>query len=139
MATHGKGHLQDCEALFRMPSTLAVRKPTTPLQLLSASGQLYYVAMAILGELPKTLDGNHFALVITDRFTKLAKPVEKCEMTAFNIVDLFVDKWEIPYGSPSRLRMDSKTQFINIVILIAMRLLGTKQLITTANSPQMDV
>ena len=44
-----------------------------PMKLFPAANPLEFVAMDILGPLPKTKHGKRFILVVTDRFSKLTK------------------------------------------------------------------
>lgn len=56
--------------------------------------------METLGPLPRTLNGNHIVLFLTDRFTKVKWFVPKPKTTALHIMSLFLDKWVLQYGIP---------------------------------------
>jgi hypothetical protein len=66
----------------------------------SLSEPLEYVAVDILGPLPKTGHGNRFLLVMTDRFSKLTRTVPLRIITAFTVGKAFCDQWVFVYGAP---------------------------------------
>lgn len=78
----------------------AFRKVSTPLQLFHVSGLLEFVAMHILGLLLKTVSGNQFVMVMTDRYKNWTKVVPSSRMTDSNIASLFLENWIISYRIP---------------------------------------
>jgi Integrase zinc binding domain len=69
------------------------RTHTSFLKLFPASAPLEYVAIDILGPLPKTGHGNRFLLVMTDRFSKLTRTVPLRTTTALVCARAFYDDW----------------------------------------------
>jgi hypothetical protein len=74
------------------------RKRTSFLKLFPANGPLEFVAMDILGPLPKTERGMHFLLVISDRFSNLTRTVPLRTITALVVAKAFCDAWVFSYG-----------------------------------------
>lgn len=97
LSAHGERHVFKSERLPIMCSEQVSRYTSTPLQLSPESGQLGFVTMDILGPLPKTLNGNQFLLVVTDRCSKLARSVHTSETAASHTASLFMGNWIIPY------------------------------------------
>jgi hypothetical protein len=64
------------------------RKRISFLKFLPASGPHEFVAMEILGPLPKTEHGNRFLLVISDRFSKLTRTVPLRTITALGVANV---------------------------------------------------
>ena len=54
---------------------ISLRKHASLLKLFPAETPLDFVAIDILGPLPRTSKGHRFLLVITDRYSKLVKTV----------------------------------------------------------------
>jgi hypothetical protein len=61
---------------------LALRRPHGNMTLIPAHEPLEYVAIEILGPLPRTKKGNQYLLVIADRFSKLVRTVPLTLITA---------------------------------------------------------
>jgi hypothetical protein len=76
------------------------RKGTSFIKLFPARDPLEFVAMDILGPLPKTEHGNRFLLVISDRFSKLNRTVPLRAITALGVAKAFCDAWVFYYGPP---------------------------------------
>jgi Integrase zinc binding domain/Integrase core domain len=112
------------------------RKRTSFLKLFSASGPLEYVAMDILGPLPKQAHGNRFLFVISDRFSKLTRIVPLRTITALGVAKAFCYAWLFWYGPPRYLLMDNGTQFNAKLFLAVCRELGIEKIFTTAYHPQ---
>jgi Integrase zinc binding domain/Chromo (CHRromatin Organisation MOdifier) domain len=112
------------------------RKRTSFLKLFPASGPLEFVAMDILGPLPKTEHGNRFLLVISDRFSKLTRTVPIRTITALGVAKAFCDAWVFSYGPPRYLLTDNGTHFNAKFFLSVCRELGIAKIFTTAYHPQ---
>jgi hypothetical protein len=59
------------------------------MDLIPANEPLAFVAIDILGPLPKTVHGNRFLLVISDRFSKLTKTIPMRTTTALAVAEAF--------------------------------------------------
>jgi Integrase zinc binding domain len=112
------------------------RKRTSFLKLFPASGPLEFVAMDILGPLPKPEHGNRFLLVISDRFSKLTRTVPMRTITTLCVAKAFCDAWVLSYGPPRYLLTDNVTQFNAKFFLSVCRELGIFKIFTTAYHPQ---
>jgi transposase InsO family protein len=112
------------------------RKRTSFLKLLPEDGPLEFVAMVILGLLPKTEHGNRFLLVISDRFSKLTRTVPLRTITALVVAKAFRDAWVFCYGPPRYILTDNGTQFNAKIFLAVCRELGIAEIFTTAYHPQ---
>ena len=63
--------VRNCTSCAATRGTLV--KNQKDLKLFPAAGPLEFVAMDLLGTLPRTAHGNQHVLVITDRFSKLTR------------------------------------------------------------------
>jgi hypothetical protein len=91
--------------------------------------------MDILGPLPETKDGHRFLLVIVDRFSKHTRTVPLKNITAEEVSKAFVNEWYCIYGAPIVLLSVNGTQFVSKFFQSVCRLLGVKQVFTTAYHP----
>ena len=101
-----------------------------------ATQPLDFVALDLLGPLIKTTTGYTDILVITDRFSKMARVVPLKSTKAPYVADAFIEHWVIPYGLPRKLLSDNGPQFVGKFFQAMCTLLGTKHLPTTAYHPQ---
>ena len=107
------------------------------LKLFPAAGPLEFVAMDLLGPLPKTTHGNRHVLVMTDRFTKLTRSIPLRTTTASVVASAFLDHWVYPYGAPRYVLTDNGPQFAaKFFDAVACALLGVRHYLTTAYHPQ---
>ena len=113
-----------------------LRKNKNYLKLFPAETTLEFVAIDILGELLRTPRGNRFLLVISDRFSKLARTVPLKRITAVEVAKAFVHHWVLVYGPPLLLLADNGKQSISKLFHEICRLLGVKNLFTTTYHPQ---
>jgi hypothetical protein len=81
------------------------------MNLFPANEPLEFVAIDILGPLTKTVHGNRFLLVISDRFFKLTRTIPMRTTTALAVAKAFCTHWGFAYGPPKFLLSDSGTQF----------------------------
>ena len=112
------------------------RKRTSFLKLFPATEPLEYVAMDILGPLPKTEHGHRCLLVICDRFSKLTRTVPLRSISAVVVAKAICEHWLFVYGPPRYLLTDNGTQFTAKVFLAVCRDLGIAKVFTTAYHPQ---
>ena len=106
------------------------------LKLFPANGPFEFVAMDILGPLPKTSHGKQYVLVITDRYTKLARAIPMKKTTAPLVAAAFLQNWIYPYGIPESLLTDNGPQFISQFFAIVCAALGIRRVPITAYHPQ---
>jgi len=78
---------------------LSLRRHTSQLTRFPATEPLTDLSVDIFGPLPATKAGNHFILVITDRFFKLTQCVVLRRITAVSVVSANIDAWVACYGS----------------------------------------
>ena len=107
-----------------------------PMRLFPATKPLEYVAMDILGPLPRTKHGMRFILVITDRFTKLTKTEPLRTITSLAVARAFCKAWVFNYGPPKVLLTDNGTQFTATFFRNVCRILRIHKVFTTEYHPQ---
>lgn len=105
-------------------------------KLLPAAGPLEFVAMDLLGSLPKSEDGNFHVLVITDRFYKLCRNIPLGNIKASTVSQAFLTHLLYPYGLPLYLLTANAPQFASKFFAVVCQLLGVKTRSTTAYHPQ---
>jgi hypothetical protein len=66
---------------------------------LPANEPLEFVAIDILGPLPKTFHGNRFLLVISDRFFNLTITIPRMKTTALAVAKEFCTHWVLLMAS----------------------------------------
>ena len=92
--------------------------------------------MDLIGPLPTTTAGKRFILVITDRFTKLARAAATSETTAAHVAALLLNNWIYPYGIPKSILTDNGPQFICDSFKFICSALGVRHLPITAYHAQ---
>jgi hypothetical protein len=93
------------EFIKRCPSCAAQRLKRGPqrshkLTIFPPEGPLEFVAIDVLGPLPKTKRVNRFCMVMCDRFSKVSIAVPIPDQTANTCAQVFVDRWICYYGVP---------------------------------------
>ena len=88
------------------------------------------------GPLTKSKRGYVFLLVITDRFTKLARVVPLRKITAYNVAVAFVEHWVFSYGPPECVISDNGKQFAAKFFQAVCELLGISNVFTSTYHPQ---
>jgi transposase InsO family protein len=92
--------------------------------------------MDILGPLTTTQRGNRLLLVVTDRFTMLTRAYHLASTTADVVARIgFEGLVAAGYGIPHVLLTDNGTQFVSKFFQTFCRLLGIKQVHTSAYRP----
>jgi hypothetical protein len=116
--------------------SLKVSRKTTRLQLFPPSAPMEFIAMDLLGPLTLTERGNQLLLVVTDRFSKLTRAYPLASTTAEVVAKVFFDGWvSAGYGIPRILLTDNGTQFVAKFFQTFCKILGIKQVFTSAYRP----
>ncbi|CDF40057.1 unnamed protein product [Chondrus crispus] len=113
-----------------------LRKHNSELKTFPPSGPLEYIAIDILGELPRTPRGNRYLLVMTDRYSKLTRTVPLKRITAETVAQAFISHWVFVYGAPVKLLSDNGGQFTSRFFLAVCKILSIESGFTTAYHPQ---
>jgi Integrase zinc binding domain len=79
--------VRSCEQCAR--NNVQERTRVNKIKLFPAHEPLEFVAIDILGPLPKTAHGNRFLLVISDRFSKLTRTIPMKTTTALAVAKAF--------------------------------------------------
>ena len=125
---------RDCRACAQVRGTANTYQKY--LKIFPAAGPLEFVAMDLLGPLPKTKSGHTYVLVITDRFTKLTRAVPLGSTKAPAVAQAFLENWVYVYGAPNFLLTDNGPQFVAKFFEAVCALLGVRHFMTTAYHPQ---
>jgi Integrase core domain len=126
--------VSNCDACAK--NRIIEKAKTNPLKLFPAEGPLEFVAMDILGPLPRTKHGNRFLLVITDRYSKVTKTIPLRLITALSAARAFLYHWVYAYGAPLSILTDNGPQFTAKFFQAVCAELGVKKVFTTASHPQ---
>jgi Integrase zinc binding domain len=108
------------------------RKRVSMMKMFPANEPPEFVAIDILGPLPKTVHGNRFLLVILDRFSKLTRTIPMRTTTALAVAKAFCTHWGFSYGPPKFLLSDNGTQFTAKYFIEVCRELVIAKRFTTA-------
>lgn len=90
----------------------------------------------IWGPLSKTLNGNHFVVAMTDRYSNSTRAIPTSNTTMSHIASLFMDNWIIQYDVPKHVLKNNRTAFVSKCLKWLCTFLGTKHLTTKACHPQ---
>ena len=131
----------ECHACVRQCDSCArervqLRKHSTFLKLFPARRPLEFVAIDILGPLPRSTKGNQYLLVISDRFSKMTRAIPLKSITSMTVARAFVENWIYPYGPPAYLLSDNSGQFASKFFQKICQIMGIRNLFTTAYHPQ---
>lgn len=111
-------------------------KSKRPIQVVPPSEPLDFVAMNILGQLPRTASGKQHVVVIMDRYSKLTRAISKAKTTATHDTNVFFDHWVVPYDIPKYHLTGNSPQFVSKFFETICTYLGVKQLTNTAYHSQ---
>jgi hypothetical protein len=96
------------------------------------------IAADILGELPKTNDGNKYILVISDYFTKWKEAHAMPNMEASTVADIIVREVATRFGVPTTIHSDQGSQFESELFTEMCHLLQINKTTTTPYHPKSD-
>lgn len=101
-----------------------------------ASGPLELIAVDIIGPFLKTVQGSHYALVSTHRYSKLTQAVPTSRTTVTHVVTVLVYHWLIPYSISPYLLTDNGVRFVSESFATVCALIGVEHLTSKAHFPQ---
>lgn len=119
-------------------ATRGVGKPVKPpLTPIPVNGPFDRVGVDVL-QLPKTRQGNRYAVVFMDYLTKWPEVYATPDQTAPTIAKLLVEKVISRHGVPHQLLSDRGPSFLSKLILEICSVMGVKKINTSAYHPQTD-
>ena len=115
--------------------TGAGRKQLPPLQSIPVNHPFQIVGVDIM-ELPLTTNGNKYALVFQDLFTKWPMVYATPDQKAERIAKLLTQEIVPMFGVPEALLSDRGTNLLSHLMQDVCKMLGIKKLNTTSHHPQ---
>ena len=112
----------------------AVRTPLTPIPV---SGPFQRIGVDVV-QLPKTKDGNQYAVVFMDYLTKWPEVFAVKDQTAATIATLLVEQIISRHGVPAEVLSDRGKAFLSELFREVEKILGFRKVNTTAYHPQTD-
>ena len=96
------------------------------------------VCIDIVGPFPVSSQGNKYALVVTDCFTKYVEIYPMPNQEAYSVAQVLTKEFFSRFGVPTFLHSDQGTQFESNLFQEICQLLGIKKTRTTPFHPQSD-
>lgn len=126
----------DCRSCAEQRST--IYRAQKLLRLFPPSGPPQFIAIYIVGPLPRTSTRFTNVVFMTDRFSKLTRSIPLRPITSPYVATSFADHWIIPYGVLDCLLSDQGPQFFSKLFATMCTLLVTKHFTTTPYQPQIN-
>ena len=114
------------------------KKRRAPLLKYQVGMPLERVALDITGPWPVSHNGNRYALVVSDYFTKWAEAYPIPDQEAKTVAEVFVNQFVARFGAPMLIHTDQGRNFESKLFKEMCNLLGVKKTRTTAFRPQSD-
>lgn len=121
---------------LKCPGNSPVDKRRRPIQLFPTSGTLEFCCDGHPGTTPREGKRNPFALVLTDRCSKLTRGLPTANTTALPIASHFMDNWIVPYSIPTHVLTYDGTQFVSEFFRSIGAFVGTRHSTTTPYHPR---
>lgn len=133
MAKYVYTTLKDCR---KCTGNNLIDKHWRPVLSYPTSGPFVCVAIDILGPLPETLNDNHFALVMTDGYSRLARAVPTSKTPGLHIASHYIDNGMTSYSIPTHVLTKNGTKIVSKCFKALCVLVGTNHLTTMVYHPQ---
>lgn len=99
--------------------------------MLSAKGPPEFFAIGFLKQLPRTADGNQYAVAMTDKNSKLTQSLSSGKTPSASVANVFFVSWIVPNHIPAYFLTNSEIHFTRKLFTTICTMLGLKHL--TAN------
>ena len=126
-----------CKACLVCATRQTGQATKPPLCPIPVAGPFDCVGVDVL-QLPRTLNGNQYAVVFVDYLTKWPEVFATPDQTAETIANLFVGEIISRHGVPAKLLSDRGTNFLSELMQEICKLMGTKKVNTSSYHPQTD-
>ena len=136
MQTDVRQYVNGCEFCTKRKGENKTKR--APMKLVQTSYPMERIAIDILGELPITVAGNRYILVISDYYTKWTESFPMQNMEARTVARILVEQVVCRFGVPAALHSDQGSQFESNLFKEMCLLLGIKKTHTTPYHPQSD-
>ena len=125
-----------CEECMRNKDP--TRSQRAPMQIVRSGYPMERIAVDILGELPRTENGNKYILVVEGYFTKWMECFPIPNMEAVTVARILVDEVIARFRIPERIYSDQGVQFESNLFSELCKLLQIEKTRTTPYYPQSD-
>ena len=113
------------------------RRTRPPLQPIPVGGPFHMVGVDVL-QLPPSYQGNQYAVVFVDYFTKRAEIFAVPDQQAETFARLFVEHVISRHGVPEYLLSDRGPNFLSTLLFQVCKLMGVTKVNTSGYNPQCD-
>lgn len=86
------------------------------LELFLESGTLKCIATDILGLLLQARNGNVFAIVVTNYYSKITRAIPTSKQTAKHVANVFLQHWIVPCDILDHFRASKSPQFVSNLV-----------------------
>ena len=131
-----RSYVAGCEACSKRKGPIPTKR--APMQIVRSGYPMERIAIDILGELPLTVKGNKYIVVISDYFTKWTEALPMPNMEACTVAKILVEEVLCRFGIPQTIHSDQGRQFESNLFQEMCKLLGIEKTRTTPYHPQSD-
>lgn len=132
---------RDCEEYLKGCVSCHQRSPygktkATLQELPAAERPFDFVAIDVVGPLPRAENGDRYILSILDHFSRYLEMVAIPDQTSETVAAALVRRWILKYGVPDVILSDQGTNFMSELFSQVCKLLRIKRLRTSPSHPE---